>query len=569
MSDPVMSRPKEQEPQPQRQRAARAPKAPKRDTSNDGFENKAELWLLTHLGPLWRALQKSPLEGFVNGKLINSGVDKVEPRPYRLSTKEDYTSWDTLTDRTFHSRSIPAGTTDDLPAVSEVAQLFLREEEIPCEKSTVLFAYVAQWFTDGFLRSKRGVDNDGLRDITKNESTHEVDLVQLYGVKPETTLALRTPREAGDGLLKSQMIGGAEFPAFLCENNFVKPEFKDKKGKIIDGLRPLRFAKTIDQPELRARMFAMGSDSSNAQVGYAMLNVLFLREHNRIARELAETYPDRWPKDPAARSDQLFGTARNILTVLLIKLVIEEYINHIAPYHFKFKMDPHAFRTEGWMRPNWVAVEFNLLYRWHSLIPSQLHLGGEELPLQETMYRMGLIIDNGLGQMVEDSSNQHAGRVGLRNTDAWLLQMADVPSIGQGRKVSLDRYNVYREYCKFPKVTSFDQITSDQKVRDGLRDLYGHVDNIELYVGLFAEERRPNSVLPSMIGRLVGLHAFSQLMTNPLLAPAIYDHPATFTEHGRGIIDSTTSLDQLLNRNLPEAKRHYEARLTHRDWVRQ
>jgi prostaglandin-endoperoxide synthase 2 len=567
-----MNRPKQQERRQQRQKTARAPKAPKRDTSKDGLENKVEVWGLTHLGFLWRALQKSPLEGFVNRLIVNSGIDKVEPRPYRLSTKADHTSWDTLTDKTYHSRSIPKGSAVDLPDVNEVAKLFLREEEIKCEKSTVLFAYVAQWFTDGFLRSKRGFEDDGLRDITRNESTHEVDLAQLYGVRPETTAALRTPPEKGDGLLRSQTLGGEEFPEFLCRDHAIRPEFCDEKGEPIEGLRPLRFASTQDKPEIRARLFAMGSDSSNLQVGYAMLNVLFLREHNRLARELAERYagdPD-WKKlTPEERSDRLFGTARNILTVLLIKLVIEEYINHITPYHFKFKMDPHAFRTVDWMRPNWVAVEFNLLYRWHSLIPSEFRIGEEKLPLQDTLLRMDLLIDHGLGQMFESSSEQPAGRVGLFNTDLWLLKAADVPSIGQGRKVSLDRYNAYREYCKYPKVTSFDQISSDQRVRDGLRELYGNVDDIELYVGLFAEDRRTNSVLPPMIGRLVGVHAFSQLMTNPLLAPGVYDNPDTFTEFGRETIEKTGSLDELLNRNLPKGSRHYDAYLTRRDWVRQ
>lgn len=538
------------------------PDTGKRDTSKDGFKNKAELWVLTHGGPVWRAVQKSPLEHLVNRVLVNSGINKTEPRPYRLSTKTAYTSWDTLTDKSYNSRSLPAVPQDGLPAVEDVAALFRRDEEIPCEKSTVLFAYVAQWFTDGFLRSTREAGAE-LRDINRNESTHEVDLTQLYGLNNAITEMLRTPRGHGDGLLKSQVIGGEEFPPFLCEDGALKREFTK-----VPGLQPLGFERLT--PQQRNRLFAMGSDSSNAQIGYAMLNVLFLREHNRLARELAATYgtSPEWSSDPEARSDRLFGTARNILTVLLIKLVIEEYINHIAPYHFQFQFDPDRFRNEPWNRPNWVAVEFNLLYRWHSLIPSELLIGGQPLKLRDTMFQMQLLVDNGLGQVFEDASNQRAGRVGLRNTDEWLLGKTDVPSIGEGRTVGLDRYNAYREYCKFPRVTRFEQITSDPDVRNGLRDLYGHVDNIEFFVGLFAEDRRPNSVLPSMVGRLVGLHAFSQLMTNPLLAPAIYDHPATFSQLGRHTIETTNSLAQLLNRNLPGATRRYEARLTHAGWRR-
>ncbi|MDQ3675455.1 MAG: heme peroxidase, partial [Actinomycetota bacterium] len=502
-------------PAPRQDTNSAPPETAGRDTSKDGLANRLELWALTHGAGLWRAIQKGPLEGPFNRLLINSGIEKVEPRPYRLSTKAPYTSWDTLTDKSYNTRSLAAVSQDGLPDVKDVAKLFEREDEIPCEKSTVLFAYVAQWFTDGFLRSKRDEEDDSLRDITKNVSTHEVDLTQLYGMNNDITAMLRTPLQDGDGLLKSQLIGDEEFPPFLCENGEMKPEFTT-----VPGLQPLGF-KNISA-EQRDRLFAMGSDSSNAQIGYAMLNVLFLREHNRIARELAEMYAksSAWPADPVARSERLFGTARNILTVLLIKVVIEEYINHIAPYHFRFKFDPNRFGKERWMRPNWVAVEFNLLYRWHSLIPSQLVIGDKPLKLRDTLFQMQLLIEHGLGQVFEDSSNQRAGRVGLRNTDPWLLEKTEVPSIAEGRKVGLDRFNAYRPYCKFPKVTSFDQITSDLEVRRGLRDLYdGDVNNLEFYVGLFAEDRRPNSVLPSMVGRLVGLHAFSQLMTNPLLAP--------------------------------------------------
>ena len=67
-----------------------------------------------------------------------------------------------------------------------------------------------------------------------------------------------------------------------------------------------------------------------------LLNTLFLREHNRVAGALADAYPG-WD------DERLFQTARNIMIVLLIKIVIEEYINHITPYHFRLQADPAPF----------------------------------------------------------------------------------------------------------------------------------------------------------------------------------------------------------------------------------
>ena len=85
------------------------------------------------------------------------------------------------------------------------------------------------------------------------------------------------------------------------------------------------------------------------------------------------------------------------MIVLLIKIVIEEYINHITPYHFQLQADPAPFKNERWYRPNWMAIEFNLLYRWHGLIPSTLHVGGVDEPIWQTVFNPALVVEHGVG----------------------------------------------------------------------------------------------------------------------------------------------------------------------------
>ena len=90
----------------------------------------------------------------------------------------------------------------------------------------------------------------------------------------------------------------------------------------------------------------MGSDTANLQLGFVMINVLFLREHNRIARVLEDDYG--WD------DERLFPTTRNILTVILIKIVVEEYINHISPYHLKLSPTrPASATSAGTGRTGW------------------------------------------------------------------------------------------------------------------------------------------------------------------------------------------------------------------------
>jgi len=521
-----------------------------RSTAKDGARNRLELVLTTKGEPIWKAIEAvAPVRTAVNKALTNLAIQKVAPRPNPLSTKADYTSWDSLTDRTFSGRHLPpaTGAGAKLPKVEDLEGLFSRERFIESTKSTVLFSYFAQWFTDGFLRSDRTIQPNGKRDMRKNESNHDIDLTNLYGLRPDVTEQLRTHE---GGLLKSQQVNGEEYPPYLCENGERRPEFS-----LIEVLR-------FDEQSTATRdqLFAMGSDTSNLQVGFVMHNVLFLREHNRIARLLGAAYP-KWD------DERLFGTARNVLTVLLIKVVIEDYINHITPFIFKLRMEPLSFPNKRWYRQNWMAVEFQLLYRWHSLVPVTYRIAGADVKIWDTLFNTDIVTANGLGSLFEDAAAQPAGQVGLRNTppELWPVEAA---SVEQGREVELRSYNDYRELTGFPRATDFDQISSDDGVRDTLRKLYGKVENMEFYVGLFAEDARTNSVLPSLIGRMVGLDAFSQVYTNPLLSvPHIYTE-MTFSPLGMDIIRTTASLEQIVHRNVPAGSQTGFVGLTRQGWKR-
>ncbi|MFI5953729.1 peroxidase family protein [Cryptosporangium sp. NPDC051539] len=496
----------------------------RRDTSADGWVNTLRAFALSHGAPFWNSVEHiRPLRRTLNRALINKAILAVPPRPYPLSTMAAYTSWPSLTDRTFDGRHLPPTRPPaDLPSSDSVTALFGREKFTPCPKSTVLFAYFAQWFTDGFLRS----DRTAPPDPRKNTSNHQIDLCQVYGLTESVTRLLRA---GDDGLLKSQRLNGEEYPPFLCHQGEVAEEFR---GLTVVGFDHL----AIPQ---RDTLFALGGDRANSQIGYTAISVLFLREHNRIARLLAAEYP-RWD------DERLFQTTRNILTVILLRIVIDEYINHITPYHFRFRLDPRAARGR-WHRQNWMAIEFNLLYRWHSLIPSTLRVGAEEHPIERTTFANDLLIEHGVAGVLLDASGQRAGRIGLQNTAAPLVHL-ERAGIEQARAVQIAPYNNYREYCGFPRTTSFAQITGDAAVQARLYDLYGSVDRLEYFVGIFAEDLRPYSILPPLIGRLVGTDAFSQALTNPLLAPRIYNE-RTFSRLGMTELSRPCTLSDLVRRN--------------------
>src|SRR4028118_2377633 len=79
-----------------------------RDTSRDGFRNKLETLVLTNLKPIWELIQSNnALKKKINKTLINNAIYKIPVRPYPFSTKSPYTSWESLTDRTYSGLHLP------------------------------------------------------------------------------------------------------------------------------------------------------------------------------------------------------------------------------------------------------------------------------------------------------------------------------------------------------------------------------------------------------------------------------------------------------------------------------
>ncbi len=508
-----------------------------RDISRDGLGNRIEAAVLTGLRPVWDFVNRSPaLARFCNRVIVDRAARKVPARPLALSTEAPYTSWPSLTDRTWFGRYLPPRPAADLPPLDEVMALFQPGPDGPrvSPRSTLLFPCFAQWFTDGFLMT----DDADRRRTTTN---HQIDLSQLYGLTPEAAQALRRHSEAPGqkGRLKSKVIDGEEWAPRLydaagCRN----PEFAALPA-------PLRLPDGWPA-EKRAGLFAFGGDRANTTPFTASLNTLFLREHNRLCAVLERAWPD-W--DDA----RVFETARNVSIVQLINIVIGEYVNHITPYWFKLLADPAVCYQACWNRQNWIPVEFNLLYRWHSLVPELASWAGQLRPISDMRLDNGPLLQSGLGAAFTEASGTAAWQIGLFNTADFLLP-AERASIVQGRENQLAGYNDYRAAMGYPRVTRFEQISGDPRVVDGLRRIYGDVDRIEFFVGLFAEELLPRAAVPKLIGRMVAADAFSHALTNPLLAPAVFNE-TTFSPQGWQSIRETSRLQHLLDRNAPGSGR--------------
>lgn len=213
-------------------------------------------------------------------------------------------------------------------------------------------------------------------------------------------------------------------------------------------------------------MYATGLEHGNNQIGYTMLSVIFLREHNRICDELTAIYQgqDGWD------ADRLFETTRSIMIVLLLNIVLNEYVAQVGVVKFPFAAEIGWAETKPWYRNNWINVEFSLLYRWHSMVPDVLQVGDRALTAQEFRMNPQLIQELGVGAIVAAASQQTAGRIGLGNTHDMFLDPMP-PKSGNAsiqettlqiaRDAKLQPLNAYRKQFGLPEITDFAQLVGD------------------------------------------------------------------------------------------------------------
>lgn len=506
-------------------------------------------WFLTRPDFFWDWVASIPvLRRFVNRLLIGTIVQSAPARPYPYAlwapgmpatSPAGYTSWTGLTDRSFTGRHLPPAEkqwVDALPAREQLRALFQRDSFTACPRSSVLFCFFAQWFTDSFLRTHPS-------EPLRNTSNHEIDLCQIYGICASDTQVLR--RKLG-GKLKSQFIDGIEYPEFLFERDgvsvrepFLKLSYIDEGKRDFAGpVIPTPF----DTPHHKQGFFATGLERGNSSAFYVAISTIFLREHNRLCDEIARTNPD-WAWD----DDRVFETARNTNIAQLLKIIIEDYINHISSTAFKLFVDVGSAERQDWYRTNRITAEFDILYRWHALVPNACVVDGQAVPNQEFRYNNQFLIHKGVERLIDSASRQQAGNIRLENTPFFLVE-AELAAMDKSRTWKLRSYNAYRERFGLGRVKSIEKLTRDVRLQQKLKAVYGDIDSVELMVGLLAEDRGKDVVFGELMTLMVGSDAFSQALTNPLLAREVFG-ARTFSQAGLDSVAKTSTINQVVQRN--------------------
>ncbi|MEO0835276.1 MAG: peroxidase family protein [Cyanobacteria bacterium J06642_3] len=306
-----------------------------------------------------------------------------------------------------------------------------------------------------------------------NNITAWVDGSNIYGSDQEKNDYLR---EGSGGLLK------------VSEGNLLP--FANES---FDNANPSR----QDPTEL----FAAGDARANENSVLASMHTLFVREHNRLAQELAIANPD-WT------DDQLYNQARQINIAQYQAIVYNEYLPSILGDVAIPEYSGYDSLINPSIDRSFSTAAFRIGHTQLSSEIPRLDIDGHEiaegnLTLSEVFFRStGVIQETGIDPILRGLSSSLSQNVDLKLIDdVRNLLFTFGPhttgrdlfaiNVERGRINGVNDYNTVREAYDLARVDSFDDITSDVEIQAHLESLYGSVDNIDLYVGLLAEDHLP------------------------------------------------------------------------------
>jgi hypothetical protein len=329
----------------------------------------------------------------------------------------------------------------------------------------------------------------------------------------------------------------------------IPPAINNKTSSYFN-LSPLYGDVKLEENEVRNKEFGRGllhpDCFADARMlflppGAAVLLVIFNRNHNFIAEELLKknergNWSDPPPQDPVAfakQDNEIFQTARLINCQHFVNVVITDYVGGVMGM---------AARGGGWPGNaqalheidlngrevsrgdgNLVSIEFNILYRWHSTL-SKLdeewieHTLGDALgkakpnwnkipvsdyekgskvlaptcPIKERTFAglerlpNGHFSDSDLANLLYRATEESAGFFRARGTPV-VMKVIDVMGMMQARVWNICTLNEFRTWLGLEPFKSFEDWNAYPEIADAARDLYGHIDKLELYPGLHAE----------------------------------------------------------------------------------
>lgn len=272
------------------------------------------------------------------------------------------------------------------------------------------------------------------------------------------------------------------------------------------------------------KCFHSGDSRTSENLGLTGIHTVFVREHNRIAAQLAVLNKD-WD------DETLFYETRRIIIGILQHIVYDQYVPGVIgkegsqTYEIVPTTDGSFYTGYDSEINSQLTSEFaTAAFRYgHSLISNHYHrynkaneLIDEELTFSDINFKSEEAYNTQMGgvdSIVMGLINTLTARVDLSIASDLQNNLMDTPggelfdlaafNINRGRDHGLQPYVKYVEYCTGKKITSFDDLESlgvGNGNRNRLARLYESVEDIDLWTGGLAESVAEDSLADVITG---------------------------------------------------------------------
>jgi hypothetical protein len=285
-------------------------------------------------------------------------------------------------------------------------------------------------------------------------------------------------------------------------------------------------------------MFVSGDIRTNENIVLTSIITMFVREHNYWADQLHTQHPS-WT------DQQLYDGARAIVIGEIQQITYNEYLPALGINLPQYKgYNPNvnpgitaefseaAFRFGHSQLDNEVQfldangnnLAFSFTLPGGQVVqvntPDDIAAGEAGLPLLDSFFNPYILSSTSdpnavMAGIFKYLATDVSQAVDLKMVDAVRNVLFGAPGSGaggldlfaldiqRGRDVGLNTLNQTRVAMGLKAYTSFAQISSDPTVQQELQQLYGNVNNVELFVGGLAENHLPGSSLGSTFTAII------------------------------------------------------------------
>lgn len=268
-----------------------------------------------------------------------------------------------------------------------------------------------------------------------------------------------------------------------------------------------------------AELFLAGDVRANEQLGLTTMHTLFMREHNRLATQIAAD-------NPGATGDEIYETARAIVGAQMQVITFNEFLPVL--------LGPGAISAYTGYNPTvnaGINNEFSTAaYRLgHTMLSSQLQrrsavnvmIPEGPLPLRDAFFAPQRLAEGGIDPILRGLAAQDAQDIDTAIVDDVRNFLFGPPGAGgfdlaslniqRGRDHAIPGYNDMRVAYGLPPVASFAEITSDGVTQAALASVYASVDDIDAWTGSLAEDDLPGGGLVGPLLSAVMVDQFERL----------------------------------------------------------